>query len=187
MKIVLASASPRRRELLKKIADNFTVDPAVGEELAEKGLTPAQTACRLAEHKCDEVFARHSGDAEEVLVVACDTIVVFDGKILGKPKDVADAVRTLTALSGNDHLVITAVCVRSHKGKRVDFAETKVTFNRLSPEFIESYVKGGSPMDKAGSYGIQDGGIVASYEGSYENVVGLPLELTKKLIDEISL
>lgn len=183
MQIVLASASPRRRELLKLITENFTVDPAVGEELAESGLTPAQTACRLAENKCDEVFARH----KDSLVVASDTIVVLDGKILGKPKDKADAVKTLTALSGNVHSVITGVCVRSPKGKRVDFAETKVTFNRLLQEFIKDYVEGGSPMDKAGSYGIQDGGIVASFEGSYENVVGLPIELTKKLIDEMNL
>ena len=183
MQIILASASPRRRELLKRIVDNFTIDPAVGEESAEDGLTPAQTACRLAENKCDEVFARHGG----CLVVASDTIVVFNGKILGKPKDKADATATLTALSGKDHFVITAVCVRSPKGKRVDYAETKVTFNLLTPQFIESYVEGGSPMDKAGSYGIQDGGIVAGYEGSYENVVGLPVDLTKKLIDEMSL
>ena len=182
IRIILASASPRRRELLNRITDDFTVDPAVGEETVGEGLTPAQTACRLAENKCDEVFARH-GDC---MVIASDTIVVFDGKILGKPKDRADAAATLTALSGNDHSVITGVCVRSPKGKRVDYAETKVTFNRLSSQFIEEYVAGGSPMDKAGSYGIQDGGIVASYEGSYENVVGLPVELTKKLIDEMN-
>ena len=183
MQIILASASPRRRQLLKKIVEDFTVEPAVGEEVCKEGLTPAQTACRLAENKCDEVFARH-GDC---LVVASDTIVVFNGKILGKPKDKADAVKTLTELSGNVHSVITAVCVRSAKGKRVDYDESEVTFNRLSPEFILSYVEGGSPMDKAGSYGIQDGGIVASYQGSYENIVGLPLHLTKKLIDEMNL
>lgn len=183
MQIILASASPRRRQLLKQITEDFTVDPAVGEERAEGSLTPAETACRLAENKCAEVFSRH----KDCLVVASDTIVVFGGKILGKPKDKRDAVETLTALSGNTHSVITAVCVRSPKGKRTDYAETKVTFNRLPHEFITAYVDGGSPLDKAGSYGIQDGGIVASYEGSYENVVGLPLELTKKLIEEMNL
>ena len=181
MRIILASLSPRRRELLSGAVDNFEVIPAVGEEKAAEGLSPEEVAVALAEHKCDEVFAAN-GDA---LVIGCDTIVVFNGKILGKPRDCADAVKTLSKLSGRWHSVITGVCVRTSKKKIRDYAVTAVKFNDLSEEFIKNYVAGGSPMDKAGSYGIQDEGVVESYKGSYTNVVGLPVELVKKMLEEV--
>jgi len=181
MKYVLASASPRRRELLSQILDEFEVIPAVAEEKVNLSLFPEKTACSLAESKCDEVFATHPED----IVIACDTIVVFGGEILGKPKDKADAIKTLKMLSGKTHYVITGVCVRGKNKKLVDFDETEVKFNVLTDEFITDYVNGGSPMDKAGSYGIQDGGVVSVYYGSYTNVVGLPVALTKKLIEEV--
>lgn len=181
MKFILASASPRRKELLSSIVPSFEVIPAKGEEIADARLTPEETVCALARAKCDEVFSRNA----DSLVIAGDTIVVLGDKILGKPKDEEDARRTLGALSGKTHRVITGVSVRSPKGARTDFAVTEVRFNKLTEEFIDNYVKSGSPMDKAGSYGIQDGGLVATYSGSYENVIGLPVELTAQLIKEV--
>ncbi len=181
LKIILASASPRRRELLSGIVGEFTVCPAVGGENPDYSLTPERLACRLAESKCDEVFAAH-GDS---VVIGSDTIVVFNGKILGKPKNADDAAATLRMLSGNEHSVITGVCVRSPKKKIIKYERTAVRFNALSESFIAAYVAGGSPMDKAGSYGIQDEGVVSGYDGDYSNVVGLPVSLTEKMIKEV--
>lgn len=138
-------------------------------------------ACALAEKKCDGVFALNPYKT----VIGCDTIVVFGGEVLGKPKDRDDAVNTLKKLSGKTHFVVTGVCVRSPFKKLVGFDKTEVKFNILSDEFIKNYVDGGSPMDKAGSYGIQDEGVVKEYFGSYTNVVGLPVNLTKKLLDGV--
>ena len=181
MKIILASASPRRKELLSQLIKDFEIIPAKGEERVKEGLAPEEVACALAEHKCDEVFESNSG----ALVIACDTIVVYGEKILGKPKDKADAAATLKMLSGNKHRVITGVCMRSCKGKICTFDTTEVQFNQLSDEFIQNYVDGGSPMDKAGSYGIQDGGVVKSYSGSFTNVVGFPVELCGRIIKDL--
>lgn len=180
MRIILASASPRRRELLSQITENFEVIPAVSEERADKTLPAEEMACRLAESKCDEVFEKHGN-----LVIGCDTIVVFGGKIFGKPKSEKQACQMLGELSANTHKVITGVCVRCKNVKRVAYETTLVTFNALDRKFIDSYVKSGSPMDKAGAYGIQDAGVVAHYEGSYTNVVGMPVELVKKIIREV--
>ncbi len=139
-------------------------------------------ACALAESKCDEVFARNSTKT----VIGCDTIVVFGGEVLGKPKNRDEATKTLKMLSGKTHFVITGVCVRNAFKKLVDFDKTEVKLNILSDEFIRQYVDSGSPLDKAGSYGIQDGGVVKEYFGSYTNVVGLPVTLTKKLLDGVN-
>ncbi len=181
MKYVLASASPRRRELLKQIIDDFEICPAEAEEKVNLSLFPDQIACALAESKCDEAFRKYP----EATVIGCDTIVVFQNEILGKPKDREDAFNTLKKLSGRTHYVITGVCVRNKFKKLVEFDTTEVKFNTLTDEFIEKYIATGSPMDKAGSYGIQDGGVVKEYFGSYTNVVGLPVTLTKKLIDGV--
>lgn len=182
MVYILASASPRRRELLAQILPSFNVVPAEAEEKVNMSLFPEKVACALAESKCDEVFAKYP----DCTVIACDTIVVYGGKILGKPKDKSDAAQTLKALSGRTHYVITGVCVRNSAKKLVEFDKTEVNFNILTEQFIRDYVDGGSPMDKAGSYGIQDGGLVKEYFGSYTNVVGLPVGLTKRLIEEAS-
>lgn len=179
--IILASASPRRRELLSQILSQFAVIPAVGQESADANLPPEEYVKTLAGQKCDEVFAAH----KNAVVIGCDTVVVFNGKILGKPKDRQDAINTLSALSGNVHEVITGVCVRVGNERILAAEVTEVVFNELSAEFITNYVNGGSPMDKAGSYGIQDGGIVKEYNGSYTNVVGLPVELLKQILSDI--
>lgn len=181
MNYVLASASPRRKELFSLIVSDFEIVPATAEEKVNISLFPEQMALSLAESKCDEVFKL----CPESTVIGCDTIVVFEGEILGKPKDKADAVKTLKRLSGKTHYVITGVCVRNKRKKITDYDRTEVKFNPLSEQFILDYVEGGSPMDKAGSYGIQDEGIVKEYFGSYTNVVGLPVSLVKKLMKEV--
>lgn len=182
MGYILASASPRRRELLKQILPQFRVIPAVGAERADLSLLPEQIACSLAESKCAEVSASRHEDT----VIGCDTIVVFDGEILGKPADAAEAAATLRRLSGRTHFVITGVCVRRGEKQVTGYDRTEVRFNALSEEFIADYVAGGSPLDKAGSYGIQDEGVVREYFGSYTNVVGLPVALVKELLEKIS-
>lgn len=178
MQYVLASASPRRKQLLSKILTNFSVIPAEGDEVINYSLSPEKVACSLAERKCEEVFLKNPLKT----VIGCDTVVVFKNIILGKPKDQADAEKTLALLSGKTHKVITGVCVKNQKFKSVEYDVTEVTFNILSPQFIKEYVNGGSPLDKAGSYGIQDKGVVKEYAGSYSNVVGLPLELLKTML-----
>lgn len=180
MQIILASASPRRRELLSQIYKDFKIIPSVGEERADKTLSPQEYACALATAKCDEVFASHP----ESLVIGCDTVVAFNNLILGKPKDEDDARKTLKLLSGKTHLVVTGVCVRSPYKKLVAAETTEVLFNDLTDEFIEAYIATKSPMDKAGSYGIQDEGVVKSCFGSYTNVVGLPVDLVKELCEK---
>lgn len=182
MNFILASASPRRKELLSQILPEFEIVPAQGEEKANISLSPEQTACALAEHKCDEVFQKHPN----ATVIGCDTIVVFGREILGKPKDREDAFNTLKRLSGKTHFVITGVCVQNKYKKLIEFDKTEVKFNSLSDDFIKNYVDSGSPLDKAGSYGIQDGGIVEECRGEYSNVVGLPVPLTKKLLEKVA-
>ncbi len=181
MKFILASASPRRKELLSLVIPSFEVLPATAEEKVNISIFPEQTAVSLAESKCDEVFENH-GDST---VIGCDTVVVFEGEILGKPKDENDAYATLKRLSGKTHYVVTGVCVRNKNKRLSGFEKTEVKFNVLSDDFIKNYVDGGSPLDKAGSYGIQDGGIVKEYFGSYTNVVGLPVNLVKKMLEEV--
>ena len=183
MKFVLASASPRRRELLKKIVSDFVADAAKSEEKADASLSPRQTAEALAIQKAEEVAAKkeHAGKT----VLGADTVVTIDGKILGKPKDKRQAIEMLRLLSGREHCVVTGVCIIFPDGeKKVAHDSTYVKFSRFSEEFIESYAAGGSPMDKAGAYGIQDGVPVEYIRGSYDNVVGLPTELLGRLLSE---
>ena len=181
MEYILASASPRRKELLALVLPSFEVIPATSEEKVNISLFPEQMVCSVAEHKCDEVFKTH----RDKTVIGCDTVVIFEGDILGKPKDREDAFKTLKRLSGKTHYVITAVCVRNKYKKLIEYDRTEVRFNDLSDGFIRIYVDSGSPLDKAGSYGIQDGGLVKEYYGSYTNVVGLPVTLVKKMLEEV--
>ena len=127
MSYILASASPRRKELFSLIVPDFEVIPSDSGEKFNMSLFPEQVACSVAEGKCDEVFARHP----DSVVVACDTIVVFEGEILGKPKDRADAERTLRRLSGKTHSVISGVCVRKGQRKLIEYDRTEVRFNEL--------------------------------------------------------
>lgn len=187
MQWILASASPRRKQLLAEIVEGFSILPAVGEESVPDGYSPQQTVRHLAKQKAEEIASLALAKGKAVL--GADTVVALGDEILGKPKDEADAVRMLSALSGKTHEVFTGVCVmyplnKGHKAY-VDCACTKVRFYPLSEEQIASYVASGSPMDKAGAYGIQDGGLVEKIDGSFSNVVGLPVELLKTLIARI--
>jgi len=176
IKIYLASKSPRRRKLLKQIGlkfRSFSVD--LHEEILD-GEHPIATVKRLAIHKSDEA----SRKVKEGILITADTIVVLGKEIIGKPKNEKDAVKILTKLSGKTHSVYTGFVVRNMvTGKKtVDYEKTEVTFRKLTRIEIVDYVKTGSPMDKAGAYGIQDdfGAVfVKKIEGCYYNVVGLPL------------
>jgi len=179
MAVILASASPRRRELMKLIMDGFdTANADVDEREIERrceGLGPAATAMELARAKAAAVKA---GDGD--IVIGADTSVVLDGKILGKPEDRDDARRMLTGLSGRVHSVITGVCIIKDGQEKTFYEETFVEFNPLDDfqtDLIERYISSDEPYDKAGAYGIQGGGalLVKKIEGDYFNVVGLPV------------
>ena len=186
---ILASASPRRKELLAELITGFEIIPARGEERADENLTPEELVQVLATQKAAEVADLPAAKGKAVL--GSDTVVALDGKILGKPKDEADAAAMLQALSGRAHEVYTGVCIiyPTETGRDVllDAACTKVYFLPLTKEAIAAYIATGSPMDKAGAYGIQDGGLVEKIEGSFSNVVGLPLELCKTMIEHVKI
>ena len=174
MAMILASQSPRRRELLGQMGFSFTVRPAKGEELPHPELTPAQLVEELARQKALEVSA--GADADDV-VVAADTVVAVDGTVLGKPRDRAHAAEMLSALSGREHTVYTGVAVKRGETLLVEHEATQVRFRPLTEREIDLYIQTGEPMDKAGSYGIQGYGalLVEGIRGDYFNVVGLPI------------
>ena len=173
LRVVLASGSPRRRELLGMIGIGHQVIAADIDEAYLPGEEPAAHADRLAREK-GAVVAAHNADA---VVVSADTIVVVNGEVLGKPRDTADAERMLRQLAGRDHVVYTAVAV-TRRGRTESAVEVvRVTFRHLSDDDIRSYIATGEPMDKAGAYGIQGYGatIVERIEGDYFAVMGLAL------------
>lgn len=174
MAMILASQSPRRRELLGQMGFSFTVRPAKGEELPHPELTPAQLVEELARQKALEVSAEAGADD---VVVAADTVVAIDGKVLGKPHDKAQAAQMLSALSGREHTVYTGVAVKRGETLLVEHEATLVRFRPLTQREIDLYIQTGEPMDKAGSYGIQGYGalLVEGIRGDYFNVVGLPI------------
>ena len=174
MAMILASQSPRRRELLGQMGFSFTVRPAKGEEPPHPELTPAQLVEELARQKALEVSAE--AEADDV-VVAADTVVAIDGKVLGKPHDKVHAAQMLSALSGREHTVYTGVAVKRGETLLVEHEATQVRFRPLTEREIDLYIQTGEPMDKAGSYGIQGYGalLVEGIRGDYFNVVGLPI------------
>lgn len=178
MNYILASQSPRRRELLGKLGIDFTIEPAVGEEI-QKGDHPQEVVQTLAEAKAQEIAAHHTG--ADTVVIGADTVVVCDGVILGKPKDRADMERMIRMLSGRTHEVYTGVALcyeRDRQRCMHTFAEcTQVHFYPMREEQIALYVLQSDGMDKAGAYGIQsDAAIyIRGIEGDYNNVVGLPI------------
>lgn len=183
--IILASQSPRRRYLLSRAGLKFRVVPSTVDEGALPAADPEATVRQLAEAKAAEVARRFP----QSWVIGADTIVVVDGRILGKPCSEPDAKRMLAALSGRVHQVLTGWCVRneSKNSRFTDVARTDVRFKDLSPAEIDWYVATGEPFDKAGAYAIQGIGtfLVKSINGSYTNVVGLPVcEVIEVLIRE---
>ncbi len=180
--VVLASQSPRRKELLAVIFKKFDVVPAKGEEIIDKNVSVYLVPQNLAYNKCREVSQIHS----DSLVIGCDTAVIFDNEIMGKPKDKEDACRMLKLLSGNTHQVISGTAIY-YKGQYYSFScTTDVTFRKLSDGDIYDYIHTGEPFEKAGAYGIQGKGslLVEKINGDYFNVVGLPVsELAKRIKD----
>ena len=192
MKIILASASPRRQELMSLIVNDFDIETAdVDEREIEeslKGGDALKVSEALALAKAEAVFALHKG--EDVAVIGCDTSVILDNEIMGKPNDRDDAVRMLTELSGNTHIVATGVAVVT-KDKTVAFTESaEVIFNPLDDYqkgLIQRYCDSDDPYDKAGSYGIQNGGalLVQGIRGDFFTVVGLPVAHLARVLSEL--
>ena len=234
MKIILASASPRRKQLLAEIVKDFSICVSNAEEIADMS-NPTEGVKVLSQIKAESVFQKicmeqhatdestactqnndkiqNSADKQnfkirtqdksddindnrisvqndnkditnkfDPLVIGADTIVVLNGKVLGKPKDENQAREMLQSLSGKTHKVITGVTVKS-KTNTITFAEeSSVTFKKLDERQITEYIKSGSPFDKAGAYGIQDSGFVAEIKGSYKNVMGLPVERLTEIL-----
>ncbi|MGE5708151.1 MAG: Maf family protein [Bacteroidota bacterium] len=172
--LILASASPRREQLLKQIGLSFRVIPSNASEDIDPTWTPREAAEKIALRKAEDVAREHP---EADLVIGADTVVVLCDEILGKPANRMDAFLMLGKLSGRTHEVITGFAVLGKDGRCVDSSRTSVTFRTLHPQEIETYVATGEPLDKAGAYAIQGlGGLfVERIEGCYPNVVGLPL------------
>lgn len=187
MKVILASKSPRRRELLgslaKKMGFEFEIIVSEVDESVGDGISPEEAVRILAERKGRAVAESVGSD---FLVISSDTLVELDGAPLGKPVDKEDAIRMLTSLSGRGHFVRTGVAVHYKGEVRSGVASTEVVFLPLKSEDIIAYVNSGEPMDKAGAYGIQGGAgkFVKEYRGDFDTVVGLSLALTERLIRE---
>lgn len=188
-RILLASGSPRRRDLLAGAGLEFAVEPSDADEAPPPGAGAEEIACALAERKAREVAARHAG--EDLLVVGADTVVALAGgereRLLGKPANAGEARAMLRALSGSRHRVVTGVAVvRSRDGRcRAGFERTWVTMRAIAPEEVEAYVESGEWRDKAGGYAIQetaDAFVTGLEEGGLDNVVGLPVRLTLELL-----
>lgn len=182
-KIILASSSPRRRELLQTAGLEFEIHVKDVDESVPEGTLPAEAAKMTAAKKAAAVAQEHIND----IVIGADTIVVANGKILGKPKNKADAAAMLRMLSGIEHEVITGVCIKCDETSHSFAQISKVKFYNLTDEEIESYVATGEPMDKAGAYGIQGRGctLVEHIAGDYFNIVGLPVAEVCRKIKEL--
>lgn len=180
-KIILASGSPRRKQLLKQLFDQFDVIIPDSDETIDPSLSILDNLQLIVYRKADSIRISDPN----MVIIACDTMVVIDQTILGKPKDKADAIRTLHQLSANTHQVISGVVVKTNDTTHYAYDTTNVYFNKLSDQTILDYVASARPMDKAGSYGIQDHDVnlVDRIDGDYDNVVGLPLHCLAKLLD----
>lgn len=186
--IVLASSSPRRQELLRQIGIPFVVQVSTFEEDNSLNLIPQELTVWQAKQKAFGVFyecLQQNRPAD--LIIGADTVVVLNGEVFGKPKDESEAKAMLTRLAGREHQVITGVAVVKDGKVSTDFSETQVWFRPLSQEEIEEYVETGEPLDKAGAYAIQGIGalLVEKISGSYDNVVGLPLNTLAKCCHKV--
>lgn len=177
IKWVLASQSPRRKELLAQIGLSFEVVVSRADENITEELSPGELVERLSLIKAEAVRDSLAGREDAPVVIGADTVVYHNGRILGKPKDEEDAFLMLRSLSGDTHSVFTGVSILFPDGTVTFHSETKVTFDELSDAEIRAYIASGEPMDKAGAYGIQGlgGAFVTGIEGEYANVVGFPI------------
>lgn len=187
-RLVLASASPRRRELLEGLGIKFDVIVSSEDEsIIDKNLSPDLYACELAFLKATSV-AKMISDEKKRILISADTVVSIDGEILGKPKNKTDAKEMLKKLSGKEHYVYTGLCVMRMKDgfATTKACKTKVKFKELTDDLIDNYINTNEPMDKAGAYGIQGKGavMVESITGDYFNVVGLPLSMLFDVLKE---
>ena len=176
-KIILASASPRRRELLTQIGLKFEVMPSHIDEIL-KGSSPAENVMGLASDKATDIYKQLTEKGEtDLLVIGSDTVVALGDKILGKPKNEEDALEMLRFLQGHTHQVYTGVCLITSEGAHTFYGKTDVTMYPATDEQLKAYIASGEPMDKAGSYAIQGLGTVfiQGIHGDYNNVVGLPV------------
>lgn len=171
--LILASQSPRRRELIKKITNDFVVMPANIDE-SDLHIPACDLPAELSKEKAYAIYSKYPNDS----ILSCDTIVILDNKVLGKPKSKEEAAKMLRALSGRKHVVISGYTFISKDKEITRTVRTYVYFNKLSEQLIQDYIKTGSPMDKAGAYGIQDSefNLVSHIEGDFDNVIGLPVE-----------
>ena len=184
--LILASASPRRRELLAQAGFIFTVESADVDESLRDGEAPVAYVLRLAVEKAQAVFAGYSAVQETLVVLGADTSVVLDDEVLGKPADAADAMRILRRLSGRTHQVLTGVAAVTRAGTVGGVETTEVTFSEIPVVELAAYCTTAEPLDKAGAYGIQ--GYAARWipriDGDYFNVMGLPIARVVKLIED---
>ena len=187
--IILASSSPRRKEILETVGVSFRVVTSEADESVPEALAPDGVVCEIAGRKCEAVLERlkrEGGLQDKTLVIACDTVVVYEGMVIGKPLDEAHAILTLGVLSDSWHSVYSGLAVY-YKGRTVTrAARTDVKFRELSEREIMAYAQSGEPMGKAGSYAIQMKGasFVERIEGEFNNVVGLPLVTLLALLRE---
>ncbi len=190
MRTVLASASPRRKELLQSWGISFEAIPAEGlDESAVTG-SPEEVVVQLAEMKAQwvrDALAKKGEDVASIRFIGSDTVIGFEGEVLGKPKDAEDASQMLGRLSGKSHEVLSGVCVLGPNAeKKSGYVLSEVIFKNLSKQEIQNYVDSGDPFGKAGSYGIQSGGrvLIEGFNGCYYNIVGLPQMFTLRLLNE---
>ncbi|HEY9576733.1 MAG TPA: Maf family protein [Pseudobacillus sp.] len=171
--LILASGSPRRKELLEQIGLTFTVEVSHADETISPGMSPEKAVMHLASVKAAAVAKNH----KDSFIIGADTVVTLDGEILGKPKDRQEAKKMLQRLSGRTHAVCTGVAVRHGENECLFYEKTNVTFWELTEEEINGYLDTGEPFDKAGAYGIQGAGaiLVKKIDGDYFSVVGLPI------------
>lgn len=186
-KIILASGSPRRKQILEQVGLNFTVEVSDYEEKSIPGVSPSEFVETLSLEKANVVAKNHN----DAIIIGADTIVVLDNQILGKPKTKQDAREILKKLSGNTHSVFTGFTIIDTVNKRTitNHVETKIRFKNLSEEEILAYIETGEPMDKAGAYGVQDKGalFVEHIEGDYSSVMGLPIVKIFEILKELGI
>lgn len=190
MKIILASKSPRRKELLHTLFDYFECIPSQKEEKVKKKLNYKKMAEVLSEQKAEDIFSQTEGDR---VVIGSDTMVVLKNKVYGKPKDEKNAFDMLKSLSGKTHIVVTGLCVIKQKDdkkqKICSNVVSKVTFKKLSDEEINEYIKSGEPMDKAGAYGCQGlcKKFIKKLNGDFFAVMGLPVNKIYEICKELNI